>query len=125
MQYSITLFLKTFSLYIINRKIHGCLEIRNLFLVLKMISHSFAALTHEISCSTLEINFSAPMYYSLCNSHSVAAHMNFDHKDSAVVHTVGKDSFANLVVGFVAVAGLAGILLDCSHYRSIQTCRLA
>ena len=44
-----TLLLKTFSLYIINRKIHGCLEIRNLFLVLKMISHSFDALTREIS----------------------------------------------------------------------------
>ena len=30
-------------LYIINRKIHGCLEIPDLFLVLNMISHSFAA----------------------------------------------------------------------------------
>jgi hypothetical protein len=46
-------FLKT-DLYIINRKIHGCLEIPDLFLVLNMISHSFAALTLEISCSTLE-----------------------------------------------------------------------
>jgi hypothetical protein len=35
--------------YIINRKIHGCLEITDLFLVLNMISHSFAALTREIS----------------------------------------------------------------------------
>jgi hypothetical protein len=43
-------------LYMINRKIHGCLEIPDLFLVLNMISHSFAALTREISCS------SAPMY---------------------------------------------------------------
>jgi hypothetical protein len=43
-------------LYIINRKIHGCLEIPDLFLVLNMLSHSFAALTLEISCSTLEIN---------------------------------------------------------------------
>jgi hypothetical protein len=42
-------------LYIINRKIHGCLEIPDLFLVLNMISHSFAALTRELSCSTLEI----------------------------------------------------------------------
>ena len=42
-------------LYIINRKIHGCLEIPDLFLVLNMISHSFAALTLEISCSTPEI----------------------------------------------------------------------
>ena len=41
--------------YIINRKIHGWLEIPNLFLVLNMTSHLFAALTCEISCSTLEI----------------------------------------------------------------------
>ena len=47
-------------LYIINRKIHGCLEIPDLFLVLNMISHSFAALTREISCSTLEINLVFP-----------------------------------------------------------------
>jgi hypothetical protein len=38
-------------LYIINRKIHECLEIPDLFLVLNMISHSFAALTREISCA--------------------------------------------------------------------------
>ena len=60
-----SLFLKTFSLYIINRKIHGCLEIRNLFLVLKMISHSFAVLTREISYSTLEINFVFPRTHVL------------------------------------------------------------
>ncbi len=42
--------------YIINRTIHVCLEIPDLFLVLNVISHSFAALTREISCSTLEIN---------------------------------------------------------------------
>jgi hypothetical protein len=47
-------------LYIINRIIHGCLEIPDLFLVLNMISHSFAALTREISCSTLEINLVFP-----------------------------------------------------------------
>ena len=35
--------------YIINRKIHGCLEIANLFLVLNMI-----LFTREISCSTLD-----------------------------------------------------------------------
>ena len=39
---------------------HGCLEIPDLFLVLNMISHSFAALTREISCSTLEINLIFP-----------------------------------------------------------------
>ena len=39
--------------YIINRTIHVCLEIPDLFLVLNMISHSFAALTRVISRSTL------------------------------------------------------------------------
>ena len=51
--------------YIINRKIHGCLEILDLFLVLNMVF-----LTREISCSTLEINLvfsSTHVYYSLYN----------------------------------------------------------
>ena len=52
-------------LYIINRKIRGCLEIPDLFLVLNMISHSFAALTREISCSTLEINLVFPRTHVL------------------------------------------------------------
>ena len=45
-----------------NRIIHVCLEIPDLFLVLNMISHSFAALTREISRarSTLEINLVFP-----------------------------------------------------------------
>ena len=34
-------------LYIINRKIHGCLEIPDLFIMFNMISHMFAALTHD------------------------------------------------------------------------------
>ena len=51
--------------YIINRKIHGCLEIPDLFLVLNMISHSFAALTREILCSTLEINLVFPRTHVL------------------------------------------------------------
>jgi hypothetical protein len=45
-----------------------CLEIPDLFLVLNMIFHSFAELTREISCSTLEINLVFPrthVYYSL------------------------------------------------------------
>ena len=44
--------------YIINRKIHGCLEIPDLFLVLNMIflTRSLRSLAREISCSTLEIN---------------------------------------------------------------------
>ena len=53
----------------INRTIHVCLKIPDLFLVLNMISHSFTALTREISRSKLEINLVFPrtMYYSLCN----------------------------------------------------------
>jgi hypothetical protein len=50
--------------YIINIKIHGHghgrLEIPDLFLVLNMISHSFAPLIREISCPTLEINLVFP-----------------------------------------------------------------
>ena len=46
--------------YILNRIIHVCLEIPDLFLVLNMISHLFAALTCEISRSTLEINLVFP-----------------------------------------------------------------
>ena len=57
-------------LYIINRKIHGCLEIPDLFLVLNMISHSFAALTREISCSTLEINLVFPRTHVLFSIYS-------------------------------------------------------
>ena len=36
------------------------MEIPDLFLVLNIISHSFATLTREISCSTLEINLVFP-----------------------------------------------------------------
>ena len=61
--FQLSLFCKNYRfsktvLYIINRKIHGWLEIPNVFLVLNMTSHSFAVLTCEISCSTLEINIS-------------------------------------------------------------------
>jgi hypothetical protein len=52
-------------LYIINRKNTWCLEILDLFLVLNMISHSFAALTREISCSTREINLVFPSIHVL------------------------------------------------------------
>ena len=53
------------TVYIINRKIHGCLEIPDIFLVLNIISHSFATLTREISCSTLEINLVFPRTHVL------------------------------------------------------------
>ena len=67
--FQLSLFCKNYRfsktvLYIINRKIHGCLEIPDLFLVLN-ISHSFAALTLEISCSTLEINLVFPRTHVL------------------------------------------------------------
>ena len=68
--FQLSLFCKNYRfsktvLYIINRKIHGCLEIPDLLLVLNMISHSFAALTREISCSTLEINLVFPRTHVL------------------------------------------------------------
>jgi hypothetical protein len=47
------------------QKIHGCLEIPDLILVLNMISHSFAALTREISYSTLKINLVFPRTHVL------------------------------------------------------------
>ena len=69
--FQLSLFCKNYRfsktvLYIINRKIHGCAEIPDLFLVLNMISHSFAALTRDrISCSTLEINLVFPRTHVL------------------------------------------------------------
>jgi hypothetical protein len=61
--FQLSLFCKNYRfsktvLYIINRKIHGhgCLEIPDLFLVLNIISHLFAALTRGISCSILDRN---------------------------------------------------------------------
>ena len=52
--FQLSLFCKNYRfsktvLYIINRKIHGCLEIPDLFLVLTMLSHSFTALTRWLS----------------------------------------------------------------------------
>jgi hypothetical protein len=68
--FQLSLFCKNYRfsktvLYIINRIIHGCLEIPDLFLMLNVISHSFAALTREISCSTLEINMVFPRTHVL------------------------------------------------------------
>ena len=73
-------------LYIINRKIHGCLEIPDLFLVLNMISHSFAALTRGISCSTLEINLVFPRTHVLFSIYrhvfkSVPTSSRIEYKD--------------------------------------------
>ena len=69
--------------YIINRTIHVCLEIPDLFPVLNMISHSFAALTREISCSTLEINVVFPRTHVLLSIlfiHAVDDIMFFLHQ---------------------------------------------
>jgi hypothetical protein len=65
----VLLFFTEFCLYN-KQKIHGCLEIPDLFLVLDMISHSFAALTREISCSTLEINLVFPRTHVLFSIYS-------------------------------------------------------
>ena len=51
--------------YIINRIIHVCLEILDLFLLLNMISHAFTALTRKISRLTLEINLVFPRTHVL------------------------------------------------------------
>jgi hypothetical protein len=73
----VLLFFTEFCLYIINRKIHGCLEIQELFLVLNMISHSFAALTREISCSTLEINLVFPRTHVLFSISLISEHNQY------------------------------------------------
>ena len=72
--FQLSLFCKNYRfsktvLYIINRKIHGWLEIPDLFLVLNMTSHLFAALTCEISCSTVEINLVFPRTHVLFNKY--------------------------------------------------------
>jgi hypothetical protein len=74
--FQLSLFCKNYRfsktvLYIINRKIHGCLEIPDLFLVLN-ISQSFAALTRWISCSTLEINLVFPRTHVLFSIYYMA-----------------------------------------------------
>ena len=63
--YGYFILLEKTVVYIINRVIHMCWEIPDLFLVLNMISNSFAALTREISCSTLEINLVFPRTHVL------------------------------------------------------------
>ena len=63
--YGYFILLEKTVVYIINRIIHVCLEIPDLFLVLKMISHSFAALTREISRSTLEVYLVFPRTHVL------------------------------------------------------------
>jgi hypothetical protein len=60
----VLLFFTEFCLYN-KQKNTWVLEIPDFFLVLNMISHSFAALTREISCSTLEINLVFPRTHVL------------------------------------------------------------
>ena len=112
--------------YIINGKIHGCLEIPDLLLVLNMIF-----LTREISCSTLEINL-VPMYYSLFNpfyTHVVSLfatefsiqmlYVLYKPRNSRqkfcvnlrVYHILYKDSFTT-VISFVFCPGIINTFLN-------------
>jgi hypothetical protein len=76
-------------LYIIDRKIHGCLEIPDLFLVLNIISDSFAALTREISCSTLEINLIFPRTHVLFSIYIICIYYdNFEYPATTSFNTV-------------------------------------
>lgn len=47
-------------LYVINRKIHGCLETQDLLHVLSRLRHSFPSLHLEIPCSTHKLNLVFP-----------------------------------------------------------------
>ena len=80
--FQLSLFCKNYRfsktvLYITNRRIHRCLEIPDLFLVLNMISHSFAALTLEISCSTLEINLVFPRTHVLLSIYLMRDYIDY------------------------------------------------
>jgi hypothetical protein len=68
------------------------LEIPDLFLVLNMISHSFAALTREISCSTLEINLVFPRTHVLLSIYSHASSADLDNNNEHV-HATGFINF--------------------------------
>ena len=67
--------------YIINRKIHGCLEIPNLFLVLNMI-----LFTREISCSTLDGISAHPCIILYINSR---CHLFWSHDKGLVIEYRG------------------------------------
>ncbi len=74
--------------YIINRIIHVCLEIPDLFLLLNMISHSFAALTREISCSTLEINLVFPRTHVLFSIYYIVDSEIFSISSEDIDHVI-------------------------------------
>ena len=59
--------------YIINRKIHGCLEIPHLFFMLDMIFLTRSLYSLEISCSTREIKLVFPRTHILF-SISISTH---------------------------------------------------
>ena len=70
--YKLSLF-KT-VLYIINRKIHGCFEIPDLFLVLNMLSHLFAgSLVRYHVQHSLFINYNTSYPGAMCCSMACAA----------------------------------------------------
>ena len=108
-------------LYIINRKIHGCLEIPDLFLVLNMIlSHSFTALTREISCSTLEINLVFPcmhpciiLYlYTKCFLNMPLLQIN----SWAIIFLITSLVFLFLTIVLVCISALCNTLQCCIVY---------
>jgi SET domain-containing protein len=80
--------MRKLSIKIINGKIHRCLEIPDLFLVLNMISHLFASLTLEISCSTLEINLVFPCTHVLLSNYNIGCNIDFSVKISIDHHTI-------------------------------------
>ena len=72
--YGYFILLEKTVVYTINRTIHVCLKTPDLFLVLNIISYSFAAPTREISRSTLKINLVFPrtnVLFSIKNSVSL------------------------------------------------------
>ena len=106
--FQLSLFCKNYRfsktvLYIINRIIHGCLEIPDLFLVLNMISHSFAALTREISCSTLEINLVFPRTHVLFSIYTIIKvfYKSQSSADATMLLVVGYKTIATLIVSSV------------------------
>ena len=72
-----------------------CLEIPDLFLVLNMISHSFAALTREISCTTLEISLIFPRTHVLFSLYIYTFHSLGNHSKSSQRHSCWKNAQSN------------------------------
>ena len=88
-----------------NKQNNTCVQaIPDLFLVLNMISHSFAALTREISRSTLEINLVFP------RTHVFILYLNFTVLTSM-------NDFTNLHISFYKVENIQKL---CATVQSLQ-----